>query len=67
LAVHAVRSDGGDLVSPVQGLMAGRVNETMTARIRVRLTDRRGSVLLDDEGAMAGLEVAGPYEELLPG
>ncbi len=67
LAVHAVRSDGGDLVSPVQGLMAGRVNETMTARIRVRLTDRRGGVLLDDEGAMAGLEVAGPYEELLPG
>jgi tocopherol cyclase len=65
LEIEAIRSDGGDLVSPIQGLMAGRVNETMSARIKLRLADRKGKLLFEGEGRNAGLEVAGPYQELL--
>jgi len=65
LEVYAVRSDGGELVSPVQGLMAGRVSESMSARLRIRLTQRDGQVVFEGEGRNAGLEVAGPYQELL--
>ncbi len=65
LKVSAIRSDGGELVSPVQGLMAGRVNETMSARIQVRLSRLSGELIFEGEGRNAGLEVAGPYQELL--
>ncbi|MBI1193160.1 MAG: hypothetical protein GC205_08295 [Bacteroidetes bacterium] len=65
LTVHAVRSDGAELVSPVQGLMAGRVSESMSARLRIRLTLHNGAVVFEGEGRNAGLEVAGPYQELL--
>ncbi len=65
LEVYAVRSDGAELVSPVQGLMAGRVSESMSALLRVRLTLHSGALIYEGEGRNAGLEVAGPYQELL--
>ncbi len=65
LEIEAVRSDGGELVSPLQGLMAGRVNETMSAVIRIRLSTLKGQMIFEGEGFNAGLEVAGPYQELL--
>ncbi len=64
LTVTALRSDGGDLVSPVQGGMEGRVNETLTARLQVRLEVGKDCIF-EGQGRMAGLEVAGPYQELL--
>jgi tocopherol cyclase len=65
LEVIAVRSEGGDLVSPVLGAMTGRVNESMSARIALRLSNISGKLIWEGEGRSGGLEVAGPYQELL--
>lgn len=65
LHLHAERDGATSLASPVRGMMEGRIEESMTARIRVRLTDKNtGIVLLDDTTRHAGLEIAGPVSEL---
>jgi len=65
LHLHAERDGATSLASPVRGMMEGRIEESMTARIHVRLTDKNtGIVLLDDTTRHAGLEIAGPVSEL---
>lgn len=65
LEIEAQQAPGAELRSPVQGLMQGRVNESLQARIGIRLYE--GSrLLLSGTGLHAGLEVAGSVEELQP-
>jgi hypothetical protein len=45
--------------------MHRRVEETLDARVQVRLVDSDGTVLIDDTGECAGLEVHGDLERLL--
>ena len=45
--------------------MHRRVEETLDARIHLRLTDRTGQILLEDCGEVAGLEVHGDIDGLL--
>lgn len=60
LQVTAHRDQATELSSPVMGFMNGRIEESMTATIGVQLTDKTtGTVLLNDTGKNAGLEVAG--------
>lgn len=54
----------GQLVSPISGNMTGKVNESLQATIEVKLFER-DQLLYSGEGQHAGLEVAGPVEELL--
>ena len=44
--------------------MTGKVNESLTATMLVRLTDGDEAILIA-EGTNAGLEVAGDYDVLL--
>ncbi|MFK7947593.1 MAG: tocopherol cyclase family protein [Saprospiraceae bacterium] len=64
LYITAVKGATGELVSPIQGNMAGKVNESLDAKIHVRLL-KNGQLVFDDWGRNAGLEVAGEYHELL--
>lgn len=64
LFITAVKGATGELVSPIQGNMAGKVNESLNAKIHVRLL-KNGNLIFDDWGRNAGLEVAGEYHELL--
>ncbi|HEX7537125.1 MAG TPA: tocopherol cyclase family protein [Dermatophilaceae bacterium] len=65
LDLSAERRRGGLLHAPVRTQMHRRVEETLDARIHLRLTDRDGRVILDDCGEVAGLEVHGHIDELL--
>lgn len=65
LDLSARRTAGGMLHAPVRSHMHRRVEETLDARIEVRLTDPAGAVLLDDVGEVGGLEVHGDIGRLL--
>jgi hypothetical protein len=68
LEIEAERDTATSLASPIQGFMDGRIEESMTAKIMVKLKDKRaGKVLLEDTGRNAGLEVAGNVEDVLVG
>jgi len=66
LSVIAHRDTATELASPIRGMMEGRIEESMTARLDVLLTDKRHKkILLQDTGRTAGLEVAGKIEEII--
>ena len=68
LEVFALREAATELASPILGFMDGRIEESMTAKIKVQLYDKKQKrILLEDEGRNAGLEVAGKFEEILVG
>ncbi len=55
-----------ELASPIQGLMDGRIEESMTSTIEVNLFDKKQKRLLfADTGRNAGLEVAGKIDEIM--
>lgn len=65
LEIYIKREKATELASPILGFMHGRVEESMTAQIEVKLTDKKSKkVLLQDTGRNAGLEVAGNVEEI---
>jgi hypothetical protein len=66
LEILAVRDGATALASPINGFMKGRIEESMTSSITVMLTDKKNNtVLLNDSGKNAGLEVAGNIKEIL--
>ena len=65
LALRAERQRGGLLHAPIRTEMHRRVEETLDARVHVRLSGPDGQVLLDDVGECAGLEVHGDLDRLL--
>ena len=65
LEIKAKRTEATVLASPILGFMAGRIEESMTSELDVRLTDiKKGTVLLNDTGRNCGLEVAGNIKEI---
>ena len=66
LEIFAKREAATSLASPIGGFMDGRIEESMTAKIEVKLIDKKSKkVLLEDVGRNAGLEVAGKLEEII--
>lgn len=69
LEVSIDKSQGGALLSPRMGIMEGRIEESITSNVRVRLFKSCGSgrkLLFESFGRNAGLEVMGKMEELKP-
>lgn len=64
LEIIAYKGETAELVSPISGNMTGKVNESLDAKIHLKLYEKN-QLIFDDFGRNAGLEVAGPYEELL--
>lgn len=64
LEIIAHKAAGGNLVSPLSGNMVGKVNESMQAVIEVQLFENE-QLIFSGNGENAGLEVAGPAQELL--
>jgi tocopherol cyclase len=68
LDIVAQRNHATELAAPISGFMDGRISESMTASIEVKLMDKKtGEVLFSDTGKNAGLEVAGEIEEIISG
>ncbi|MEI8271200.1 MAG: tocopherol cyclase family protein [Paludibacter sp.] len=66
LDINARREKSTQLASPISGFMDGRIEESMTSEIEVKLFDKKNNILLlNDKGKNAGLEVAGNVEEIL--
>ena len=62
------RSDATELASPILGFMDGRISESMTSTVHVKLIDqRKKQVVFEDSGRNTGLEVAGNIPEILVG
>ena len=65
LEILAERDEATELAAPIQGFMNGRIEETMNARLNVKLVHRKsGKTILEDTGINAGLEVAGTITEI---
>jgi hypothetical protein len=65
LEILAHREKSTLLASPILGFMDGRIEESMTSEIDVKLFDKKNNnLLLRDRGRNAGLEVAGKIEEI---
>jgi tocopherol cyclase len=66
LEIKVRRESSTALASPILGLMDGRIEESMNARIEVNLTERKtGQTILNDTCRNGGLEVAGKIEEII--
>jgi hypothetical protein len=65
LDITAERAAGALLHAPIRTEMHKRVEETLNATVRVKLTAPDGAVILDDVGEVAGLEVHGDLGTLL--
>jgi tocopherol cyclase len=63
LDIRAIHGPSAPLRSPIQGRMEGKVNESLQARLEVRLTQSQQN-LWSAVGTSAGLEVAGDTQIL---
>jgi len=66
LEIQASRDHATALASPVGGLMDGRISESMTSELELRLTDlKENKIIFRDKARNVALEVAGKIEEIL--
>jgi len=65
LKLNARRAQGGLLRGPTPQDMGGRVMETLSASIDVRLETSQGNLIFEGTGEHAGLEVVGDLQRLL--
>lgn len=63
ILVH--RNDTTELASPVSGFMDGRISESMTSTVEVKLWNRTtGKTTFNDSGRNTAIEVAGKIDEI---
>jgi len=66
LNIIAHREKATSLAAPISGFMSGRIDESMKAKIQVKLYNKKSKkLILDDLGESAGIEVAGEYNLLI--
>jgi hypothetical protein len=65
LEMRTVQAAGGCLMGPTRDEMGKRVDETLDAKIEVRLSSLTGGVLFEGQGRNAGLEVNGDIRRLV--
>lgn len=64
LEITAQKAPSAPLVSPIGGHMTGKVNESIDAKVQIKLY-KDDQLVLEDSGDNTGLEVGGEYSELL--
>lgn len=65
LEVRANKDATTPLAAPILGLMEGRIEESMTSEIYLRLIEKKtGRIIFEDKGLHTALEVAGAVKEL---
>lgn len=64
LSVKSIKGPSAELISPISGQMTGKVNESLQARLLVKL-EENGKPILVTEGHSGGLEIAGDIDILL--
>ncbi len=68
IEIAALKSKGVDLASPVEGSMVGRILESITAKIEVKLIElnkkKEEKVIFEGTGRNAGLDIGGRVDEI---
>jgi hypothetical protein len=67
IEVQAKRAQGASLRSPVEGLMTGRITESLDSTIHLKFyhkTNHRKNLIFEGTGRTAGLEVVGELSEI---
>ena len=64
LDITATKAGTGNLISPIQGEMTGKMSESLQADIHLKFYER-GTLVFEGTGRNAGLEVAGAVDVLL--
>jgi tocopherol cyclase len=68
IEILVLRHNSTELASPIAGFMEGRISESMTDLIEVRLSDKiTREIIFHDTGRNGGVEVAGKVEEIQVG
>ena len=68
LEIRAERSEATELAAPIQGLMEGRISESMSSTCTVILVESKsGKVLFNDQARNVALEVGGNLSDVLVG
>jgi tocopherol cyclase len=68
LEILASRNEATELAAPILGFMDGRISESMTAKLEVKLIAKKhNQILFQDTGRNAALEVAGKLDEITIG
>jgi tocopherol cyclase len=65
LEMHVTRAQGGLLLGPNRAEMGRRVNETLLASIKIRLSSLSGKLVFAGTGRHGGLEAHGDLDRLL--
>jgi tocopherol cyclase len=66
LEIVVFRDAATSLASPIHGFMDGRIEESMSSKMEVTVTDTKsGRVIFRDSGRNAAVEVAGDINEIL--
>ena len=67
LEIEAYKSEGVHLASPVEGSMTGRILESITADVKVKLIavdKKEEKIIFEGKGRNAGLDIGGKVEEI---
>jgi hypothetical protein len=57
LHINCIRKDHGELKAPVNGEMSRSIRESINSRVSLRLLSHTGTLLFNDRGRSAGVEV----------
>jgi hypothetical protein len=49
---------GGVLKAPSNGVMSRTIEESISAKIKISLKDRKGNILFEEESSECGMEVS---------
>jgi hypothetical protein len=64
LSVEAISEKTGNLMAPVEGVMERTIHESIGAKVNLKLMHRDGSIIIEDSGDPAGMEIAGEMKIL---
>jgi len=63
-SIEAIRSKAGLLKAPVKGSMDRRIAESIDAKLKLSVYDKKGKLIFSDSTSIAGLEIVGDQEIL---
>lgn len=66
LDITATKKKGAELISPIQGAMTGKLEESLQSELHLKLYEH-GSLVYEGTGTSSGLEIAGEIDALIKG
>lgn len=65
LAFTAKQTKGGILKAPKNGLMLREIEESITAEVALKLSDRKGNEIIQSSSKWVGMEISGTLDDII--